>query len=79
MITGELKNRVDRLWGMFWTGRLTNPLDAIEQITYLMFIRDLDDMDNTRKKDSLMLGLTYLRIQNERLKNHRYNSLRRFA
>ena len=59
MITGELKNKVDRLWEMFWTGGLTNPLDVIEQITYLMFIRDLDDMDNTRKKDSLMLGLPY--------------------
>jgi len=62
MITGELKNKVDKLWEMFWTGGLTNPLDVIEQITYLMFIRDLDDMDNTRKKDSFMLGLTYTSI-----------------
>ena len=59
MITGELKNKVDRLWEMFWTGGITNPLDVIEQITYLMFIRDLDEMDNARKKDSVMLGLTY--------------------
>ena len=59
MITGELKNKVDKLWEMFWTGGLTNPLDVIEQITYLMFIRDLDEMDNTRKKDSLMLDLPY--------------------
>ena len=42
MITGELKNKVDRIWEMFWTGGLPNPLDVIEQITYLMFIRDLD-------------------------------------
>ena len=35
MITGELKNRIDRLWEMFWTGGITNPLDVIEQITYL--------------------------------------------
>lgn len=59
MITGDLKNKVDKLWEMFWTGGLTNPLDVIEQITYLMFIRDLDEMDNTRKKDSVMLGLPY--------------------
>jgi len=59
MITGELKSKVDKLWEMFWTGGLTNPLDVIEQITYLMFVRDLDEMDNTRKKDSLMLGLSY--------------------
>jgi len=59
MITGELKNKIDRLWEMFWTGGITNPLDVIEQITYLMFIRDLDMMDNARKKDSVMLGLSY--------------------
>ena len=59
MVTGELKNKIDKLWEMFWTGGLTNPLDVIEQITYLMFIRDLDEMDNTRKKDSLMLNLAY--------------------
>ena len=75
MITGELKNKVDKLWEMFWTGGLTNPLDVIEQITYLMFIRDLDVMDNTRKKDSLMLGLSYESIftDKERLK---WSSLR---
>jgi type I restriction enzyme M protein len=59
MITGELKNKVDRLWEMFWTGGITNPLDVIEQITYLMFIRDLDTMDDARKKDSVMLGVDY--------------------
>ena len=59
MITGELKNRIDSLWEIFWTGGLTNPLDVIEQITYLMFIRDLDDSDNLRAKESEMLGLPY--------------------
>ena len=43
MITGELKNKID---GLFATGGLVNPLDVIEQITYLMFIHDLDDSDN---------------------------------
>ena len=50
MITGELKNKIDSLWEIFWTGGLTNPLDVIEQMTYLMFIRDLDDADNLRAK-----------------------------
>lgn len=59
MITGELKNKVDKLWEMFWTGGLTNPLDVIEQITYLMFIRDLDQTDNLRQKGSIMLGLPH--------------------
>jgi type I restriction enzyme M protein len=59
MITGELKNRIDSLWEIFWTGGLTNPLDVIEQMTYLMFIHDLDDADNTHAKESAMLGLPY--------------------
>ena len=59
MITGELKNKIDGLWEIFWTGGLTNPLDVIEQITYLMFIHDLDDSDNLRAKEAAMLGLPY--------------------
>ena len=62
MITGELKNKIDGLWEIFWTGGLTNPLDVIEQITYLMFIRDLDDSDNLRAKESAMLGLPFKSI-----------------
>lgn len=59
MITGELRNKIDSLWEMFWTGGLTNPLDVIEQMTYLMFIHDLDDADNIHEKESAMLGLPY--------------------
>lgn len=62
MITGELKNKVDKLWEMFWTGGLTNPLDVIEQITYLMFIRDLDKTDETRQKDSALIEQPYISI-----------------
>ncbi len=62
MITGELKNRIDSLWEIFWTGGLTNPLDVIEQMTYMMFIRDLDDNDNIKAKESAMLGLPYQSI-----------------
>ena len=59
MITGDLKTKVDKLWEIFWTGGLTNPLDVIEQITYLMFIKDLDDLDNTRSKESVMLEIPF--------------------
>lgn len=62
MITGELKNKIDGLWDIFAAGGLTNPLDVIEQITYLMFIRDLDDVDNIKSKESLMLGTNYKSI-----------------
>ena len=62
MITGELKNRINSLWEIFWTGGITNPLDVVEQMTYLMFIRDLDDTDNLRAKESAMLGLPHKSI-----------------
>ena len=62
MITGELKNKLDSLWDIFAAGGLVNPLDVIEQITYLMFIHDLDDSDNLRAKEAAMLGLPYQSI-----------------
>ena len=59
MVTGELKNKIDALWDIFAAGGLVNPLEVIEQITYLMFIHDLDDSDNIKAKESEMLGLPY--------------------
>jgi type I restriction enzyme M protein len=44
VITGELKQQVDRVWDAFWSGGISNPLEVIEQITYLIFIRRLDDL-----------------------------------
>ncbi len=67
MITGELRNKIDNLWDAFAAGGLTNPLEVIEQVTYLMFIRDLDDMDNVRAKESAMLGLPFKSIFTERV------------
>ena len=68
MITGELKNKIDALWDIFAAGGLVNPLEVIEQITYLMFIHDLDDADNTRAKESAMLGLPYKSIFSDEVK-----------
>lgn len=68
MIAGELKNRIDSLWEIFWTGGLTNPLDVIEQMTYLMFIHDLDVSDNIHAKESAMLGLPYESVFSEEVK-----------
>ncbi|MEL4356469.1 MULTISPECIES: type I restriction-modification system subunit M [unclassified Luteococcus] len=44
MITGELKSKVDRVWDAFWSGGISNPLEVIEQITYLLFMRRLDEL-----------------------------------
>ena len=68
MITGELKNKIDALWDVFAAGGLTNPLEVIEQITYLMFIRDLDDTDNKNAKECAMLGLPFKSIFSDQIK-----------
>lgn len=61
-MTGELKNKIDVLWEIFWTGGITNPLEVVEQMTYLMFIRDIDSADNIRAKEAAMLGLPFKSI-----------------
>ena len=50
MITGELKSKIDRVWDAFWSGGISNPLEVIEQITYLLFIRRLDDLQTLKEK-----------------------------
>jgi type I restriction enzyme M protein len=44
MLTGDIRNQVDRIWDAFWTGGIANPLEVIEQITYLLFLRRLDEL-----------------------------------
>ena len=44
MITGEIRNQIDQIWNAFWAGGIANPLEVIEQITYLLFLRRLDDL-----------------------------------
>lgn len=61
MITGELKNQVDRLWLEFWQGGIANPLTVIEQITFLMFIRLLDINETRDEKRSKRTGQKFPR------------------
>lgn len=68
VITGELKNKIDGLWDVLAAGGLTNPLEVIEQITYLMFIHDLDETDNKNAKECAMLGLPFKSIFAEEIK-----------
>jgi len=58
MITGELKSKVDALWNAFWSGGISNPLEVIEQITYLLFIRRLDELHTREEKKANRLGRT---------------------
>lgn len=55
MITGELKSQIDKVWEAFWTGGLSNPLTVIEQMTYLLFIRRLDELHIQREKKANLL------------------------
>lgn len=59
MLTAALRSRVDQLWDRFWSGGIANPLTAIEQISYLLFIRRLDALDEKRRGDAEFLGQTF--------------------
>ncbi len=56
MITGELKAKVDRIWDAFWSGGIANPLEVMEQITYLLFIRRLDELQTAKENRANRLG-----------------------
>ena len=55
MLTGELRNQVDSIWNAFWTGGISNPLEVMEQITYLLFLRRLDDLHTLEERKSATL------------------------
>ncbi|MCI5504236.1 MAG: type I restriction-modification system subunit M, partial [Eubacterium sp.] len=76
MITGELKNKVDRIWEVFWTGGITNPLEVIEQFTYLLFIKQLDDVETTKENEAAFLGLEYKGIFPENCQNYRWSKFK---
>ena len=56
MITGAIKNKVDKIWTDIWAGGITNPLTVIEQLTYLMFIRSLDEKELETEEFENMSG-----------------------
>lgn len=56
----ELKGKIDQLWNKFWSGGISNPLTAIEQITYLLFMKRLDELDQKRQADAEWTGENYV-------------------
>ena len=56
MITGEIKSKVDKLWTTFWNNGISNPLSVIEQISYLLFIKRLDDLELAKERKTQRLG-----------------------
>ena len=59
MLTGEIRNKVDKIWETFWTGGITNPLEVIEQFTYLLFIKGLDEIETTKENEAVFLGIPH--------------------
>jgi type I restriction enzyme M protein len=56
MITGEIKNQIDRIWDVFWTSGMTNPMTVLEQMTYLFFIKMLDDKQRQEEANAAVWG-----------------------
>ena len=56
----ELKSKIDQLWNKFWSGGISNPLTAIEQITYLLFMKRLDELDQKKQGDAEWSGESYV-------------------
>ena len=52
MLTGDIRNQIDRIWDAFWSGGISNPLEVIEQITSLLFLRRLDDLQSLEENKS---------------------------
>ena len=58
MITGELRSQVDKIWEAFWTGGISNPLTVIEQFTFLLFLRRLDEQQLLAEKKANLIGIS---------------------
>ncbi|NLD97702.1 MAG: SAM-dependent DNA methyltransferase, partial [Synergistaceae bacterium] len=56
MITGEIKSRIDRIWDTMWSGGISNPLSVIEQLTYLLFIKRLDELHTLKERKAAHFG-----------------------
>ena len=56
MLTGELRSKIDGVWNAFWAGGIANPLEVIEQITYLLFMRGLDDAHTLEERRVTRFG-----------------------
>jgi type I restriction enzyme M protein len=73
MITGELKSKIDKIWETFWTGGITNPLEVIEQFTYLLFIKGLDEIETKNEANATLLGVPYEKIFNDEQQHLRWS------
>lgn len=76
MIAGELRNKIDHIWEIFWTGGITNPLDVIEQFTYLLFIKQLDEVEITKENEANFLGVSFEQTFPESCQKYRWSKFK---
>ena len=71
-----VKNIIDRIWTNFWEGGVTNPLTVIEQITYLLFVKGLDEIEIAHEKNDILLGIKSKRIFDNEHQNCRWSKFK---
>lgn len=76
MITGELKSQIDQIWNTFWTGGISNTITIVEQLTYLIFIKDLDETETRNERMSKRLNKTFKPIFGEDQQDFRWKNLK---
>lgn len=73
MITGEIKNKIDKIWTDMWAGGITNPITVIEQLTYIMFIHSLDEKELENESFKALTGEKAIKIFLEQSKDNLYD------
>ncbi len=76
MITGELKNQIDQIWNTFWTGGISNTITIVEQLTYLIFIKDLDETETRNESRAKRIGQAYTPIFGPDQQHFRWKNLK---
>ena len=79
MLTGELRNKIDSIWTMLWTEGSTNPLTNIEQITYMIFMKELDNAELKKEEDAHVLGISHESIFPKDKPEYRWNTFKNFG
>lgn len=76
MITGELKSQIDQIWNTFWTGGITNTITIVEQLTYLIFIKDLDETETRNERKAKRIKIEYTPIFGPDQQDFRWKNLK---
>ncbi|MBJ7881874.1 type I restriction-modification system subunit M [Gelidibacter salicanalis] len=76
MITGELKSQIDQIWNTFWTGGISNTITIVEQLTYLIFIKDLDETETRNERMSKRLNKEFTPIFGADQQDFRWKNLK---